>query len=163
MSTHQVLVTELAHMLQQKQWSIVTAESCTGGGLAYAITLNPECSCWLERGLVTYSAQAKIDCLNIDEKIFSQHFAVSEYVAKAMAKGALTISNADFSIAITGIAGPNSDDSKQAVGTVWIACASHNDKIIACLQHFSGNREQICQQAIQAALTQALQWLKHLE
>ena len=85
---------------------LVTAESCTGGGIAYAMTELPGSSEWFERGFVTYSNLAKQEQLGVADELITRFGAVSEEVAAAMASGALQHSRADFSVAVTGIAGP---------------------------------------------------------
>lgn len=130
---------------------IVTAESCTGGGLSYYLTAIPGSSAWLERGFVTYSNAAKTEMLDVDATLIERQGAVSEAVANAMAQGALAHSQANFSIAITGIAGPEGGSAEKPVGTVWIALANA-EKNVATEYHFTGNRYAIREQTIKTAL-----------
>ena len=157
-------ITTLAEKLGQlplkKKLKLVTAESCTGGGMAYAITSISGSSQWFERGYITYSNQSKQDLLNISENLINTHGAVSEEVVKLMSEGALKNSLADISIAITGIAGPDGGSVEKAVGTVWFGITGKAFPTQTLCKHFSGNREEIRLKAIEEALdfvlTQAL-------
>jgi nicotinamide-nucleotide amidase len=134
---------------------IVTAESCTGGGLSYWLTSIPGSSVWFERGFVTYSNASKTEMLGVDKAFIEQHGAVSEAVAVAMAQGALAHSHANLSIAITGIAGPDGGTADKPVGTVWMAWVDEVKFLTLCHQ-FTGTREEIRTEAIQKALEQCL-------
>jgi len=142
----------LGQQLKLRAWSLAVAESCTGGNLCAAITDVPGSSTWFDRGFVTYSNHAKEVMLNVPRATLLTYGAVSEESAIAMANGALLASNANISIAITGIAGPTGGSEKKPIGTVWIACASENK--MTCAKHylFSGNRLTIREQAVFAAL-----------
>ena len=102
---------------------IATAESCTGGLIAAALTAIPGSSDVVERGFVTYSNEAKIELLGVPAELIAAHGAVSMEVALAMAEGALTHSRADIAIAVTGIAGPGGGSADKPVGLVHIAVA----------------------------------------
>lgn len=145
------LAKQLGEKLSAKNMKLVTAESCTGGGLAYVCTDVPGSSLWFERGYVTYSNQAKIDCLNVSIKTLEQFGAVSEETVKEMALGALKNSKTHLSVSISGIAGPGGGTSEKPVGTIWFGFA-FSDQVQAYLCHFEGNRTSIRQQAIQFAL-----------
>lgn len=100
---------------------IATAESCTGGGIAEAITAVAGCSAWFDRAFVTYSYEAKVEVLGVDQASLDVHGAVSEAVVQEMARGALAKSRAHVAIAVSGIAGPAGGTFEKPVGTVWIA------------------------------------------
>ncbi len=100
---------------------LVTAESCTGGMIAARCTDLPGSSHWFERGFVTYSNSAKSELLGVPDALIEEHGAVSEPVARAMAKGALQNAHAQVSLAVTGIAGPGGGSKDKPVGTVWFA------------------------------------------
>lgn len=102
---------------------LATAESCTGGLLAALLTEIPGSSAVLDRGFVTYSNEAKQDCLLVPEALLDTYGAVSEPVARAMAEGALRSAHAHVSVAITGIAGPDGGSAEKPVGLVWFAGA----------------------------------------
>lgn len=103
--------------------TIVTAESCTGGLIAGLLTDIPGSSSVVERGFVTYSNEAKIECLGVPADTIRAHGAVSEPTARAMAEGALAASRADVAVSVTGIAGPGGGSADKPVGLVHLACA----------------------------------------
>jgi nicotinamide-nucleotide amidase len=131
---------------------LATAESCTGGLVAAALTAIPGSSRIVERGFVTYSNQAKTDMLGVPEALIESHGAVSAEVARAMAEGAVTHSRADVSLSITGIAGPDGGTAAKPVGTVHIAAAQRGALTLhrACL--FPGDRNSVRERAALAAL-----------
>ncbi len=102
---------------------VATAESCTGGLVAAALTDIPGSSAVVDRGFVTYSNAAKTEMLGVDPALIATHGAVSEPVAAAMAAGALALSGAGLSVAITGVAGPGGGSPEKPVGLVWFATA----------------------------------------
>ena len=106
--------------LLRKNAKLTTAESCTGGGIAEAITAIAGSSQWFEYGYITYANKAKEQLLNVDQKILDSFGAVSEEVVEQMAAGALKSSGADYAISVTGIAGPDGGSEQKPVGTVWI-------------------------------------------
>jgi nicotinamide-nucleotide amidase len=147
------LATRIGQKLKQKGWFLTTAESCTGGGVAQIVTEIAGSSAWFDRGFVTYSNAAKQDMLNVEETTLLRHGAVSEQTVLAMAKGALANSQAQISIAISGIAGPSGGTQDKPVGTVWIAWGflQTNNYQTRCY-HFKGDRQTIRYQAVLAAL-----------
>ena len=112
----QVLVEQLAERFLKASKKLVTAESCTGGGLAENLTQLSGSSLWYECGFVTYSNQSKRDLLAVSIDTLEEFGAVSEETALAMAKGALDMSSADFSVSITGVAGPDGGVKKNPLG-----------------------------------------------
>lgn len=131
---------------------ISTAESCTGGLIAKMCTDLSGSSAWFERGFVTYSNSAKSDMLGVDAGLIDQHGAVSEPVARAMAEGALKNSQADWSVSVTGIAGPTGGSAKKPVGLVWFAW-SNEEQIISLSKVFKGSRNQVREQTAEHSLT----------
>ena len=117
------LAETLAAQLLARGWMLATAESCTGGLIAAACTDLAGSSTWFERGFVTYSNAAKAQMLGVDAALISQHGAVSEPVARAMAQGALQHAHAQVALAVTGVAGPGGGSADKPVGTVWFAWA----------------------------------------
>ena len=101
------------------KYRIVTAESCTGGWIAKAFTDAAGSSRWFESGYVTYSNAAKVRDLGVSSRTLDEHGAVSEPTVREMAAGALRVSGADVSIAVSGIAGPDGGSAEKPVGTVW--------------------------------------------
>ena len=146
------VVQALADTLLRRQWMLATAESCTGGMVAAACTDLAGSSAWLERGFVTYSNAAKTQMLGVDAQLIATHGAVSEPVARAMARGALQHSAAQLALAITGVAGPGGGSDAKPVGTVWFAFAGpwgvHSE-----VQHFGGDRAAVRQAAALHALS----------
>lgn len=136
--------------LKAKKLTFTCAESCSGGLLSALITSIAGVSENFERGFVTYSNESKIELLGVKKSSLEKYGAVSAEVAQEMARGALKNSRANIAIAITGIAGPKSDDSKKPVGLVYIACAVQKSgtKIIVKKFNFSGNRNQIRKQSV---------------
>lgn len=143
---------------RQKRLRICTAESCTGGLLAGLFTELAGSSAVFERGFVTYSNHAKQDTLGVPGDMLADFGAVSEVVARSMAEGALEISRANISIAITGIAGPGGGTPMKPVGTVHIACARENRAIIHEMYNFGDiGRSQVREETLVAALNMIAQ------
>ena len=141
--TLQTDIHTLAKTLLSKKMSLVTAESCTGGLLSAILTSVAGASSWFERGYVTYSDLAKQECLNVNRDQITQFGAVSREVVIAMAEGALHVSRAHISLAITGIAGPTGGTAEKPVGTIWLGCAQLNHKTLAQYYHLEGDRADI--------------------
>lgn len=119
--SHQDAAQALLTILRQRRLRLVTAESCTGGLIAGLLTEIAGSSDVVERGYVTYSNEAKSECLGVPDEVILQHGAVSREVAEAMAVGALVHSRADIAIAVTGIAGPGGGTAQKPVGLVHLA------------------------------------------
>lgn len=156
------LAAQVGVALQARGWSLVTAESCTGGGVAQAITEIAGSSAWFERGFVTYANLAKIEMLGVRASTLAAHGAVSEMTVREMAIGALMHSQAQVSLAVSGIAGPGGGSPDKPVGTVWFAWAFPDNLIVA--QHFllSGSRTEVRQQAVNIALQGLLNQLDQI-
>lgn len=131
---------------------LVTAESCTGGGIAYALTALPGSSGWFERGFVTYSNLAKQEQLGVPHALIARHGAVSEQVAAAMARGALLHSPAQVSVAVTGTAGPDGGTREKPVGTVCFGWGRRGAEARTARRVFDGTRQQVRELSILAAL-----------
>src|SRR5271154_7318732 len=115
---------------------IATAESCTGGLICALLTEIPGSSAVLERGFVVYSNEAKREVLGVPEAVLAAHGAVSEPTARAMALGAITHSNADVAVSVTGIAGPDGGTAAKPVGLVHFACARRGGEAVAIERRF---------------------------
>ena len=135
---------------------IVTAESCTGGLLAGALTSVAGASAVFERGFVTYSNAAKTEMLGVPEDLLSQVGAVSAEVAEAMARGALERSGADVAVAITGIAGPDGGTAVKPVGLVYLGLAARDGAVFHVKYLFRGDRDAVRTQAVVEALRMVL-------
>ncbi len=142
----------LSKTLIARQWKLSVAESCTGGMLCEQITSIAGSSEWFDCGFVTYSNSAKSRLLEVNAGLIEVHGAVSEPVATAMAEGALANSLSQLSVAITGIAGPSGGSAEKPVGTVCFAWASETNATISSTLHFDGDRREIREQAVLAAV-----------
>ncbi len=131
---------------------MATAESCTGGLIAAALTEIPGSSDVVECGFVTYSNAAKTGMLGVPELLIADHGAVSRSVARAMAEGALARSQADIAVAVTGVAGPGGATPGKPVGLVWFACARRGRDTVAQSALFAGDRGAVRAQAVAMAL-----------
>lgn len=153
------LVQQLAALLLERRQCLAVAESCTGGWLAKLLTDMPGSSAWFERGAVTYSNAAKMEMLGVREDTLRADGAVSAATVIAMADGMLNRSHADYSIAISGVAGPDGGTPDKPVGLVWIAWAEREQLAQAERFRFAGDRESIRQQAVETALRGLIQRL----
>jgi nicotinamide-nucleotide amidase len=132
---------------------VVTAESCTGGLIAGALTDIAGSSDVVERGFVTYSYESKTELLGVPASMIAEHGAVSEPVARAMAEGALAASRAQISIAVTGVAGPGSDSQTKPAGLVHLACAQTGKGVLHEVREFGDiGREAVRFATVEAAL-----------
>ena len=145
-------VLALAELLRSRGQRLATAESCTGGLIAAACTAVAGSSDWFERGFVTYSNAAKAESLGVSAALIDAHGAVSEAVVLAMAGGALAHAHADWSVAVTGIAGPGGAVPGKPVGTVWLALAGPGRAPEAWRLQLDGDRAAVRQQTVAAAL-----------
>lgn len=146
------LARKLGRLCKARGIMVATAESCTGGGVAEAITAIAGSSEWFDRGFVTYSNAAKQDLLRVSPTTLRKHGAVSEEVAREMAAGALAASRAQASVAVTGIAGPGGGSVEKPVGTVWFAWASGDGVIHSERHRFKGGRAAVRGRSVQVAL-----------
>lgn len=147
---------EILAAFQAKGLMLATAESCTGGMVAAALTAIAGSSAVVERGFVTYSNRAKTEMLGVPAPVIDAHGAVSEAVARAMAEGALAHSAADVAIAVTGIAGPGGGGPDKPVGLVHFAAARRRDGLVTHRREvFAGDRAAVRRQAALVALAMA--------
>jgi len=151
------LSARLGQALRAQHLMLATAESCTAGGIAYAVTLTPGSSQWFDRGFVTYTNESKLQLLGVAPAYLRDFGAVSEPVARAMALGALTQSAAQVSVAATGVAGPDGGSESKPVGTVCFAWAIRRDPgqsawVKTQTRRFEGDRAAVRTQSIVFAL-----------
>jgi nicotinamide-nucleotide amidase len=146
------LARALGRLAKRRKVVIATAESCTGGGIATAITRISGSAKWFDRGFVTYSNDAKREMLGVKRATLARHGAVSEAVAREMAQGAVARSHADVAVAVTGIAGPTGGSKSKPVGTVWFAWASRDGLVQTRHFRFPGNRVAIRLATVYVAL-----------
>ena len=138
----------LGLQLLQRQWMLALAESCTGGGIAQAVTDVPGSSAWFDRGFVTYSNASKMELLDVKAITLERFGAVSQETALEMVAGALAHSRADFALAVTGIAGPGGGTPEKPVGTVYIACRSRDNQGFCVKKQFAGDRIAVRRQVV---------------
>lgn len=146
------LAQDVAAACSARRLQLATAESCTGGLLAKLLTDVPGSSAWFERGVVTYSNRAKQDLLGVSAAVLQAEGAVSQACAAAMAEGLLARAPVDWTVALTGIAGPGGGSADKPVGLVWIAWARRGSSAQAVHHLFAGEREAVREQAARAAL-----------
>jgi nicotinamide-nucleotide amidase len=152
------LAAQAGQALQQRGLLLTTAESCTGGGVAHAITDIAGCSEWFDCGFITYSNASKIELLDVPDALLAQHGAVSEEIAAAMAEGALASSNAHVALSTTGIAGPGGAVAGKPVGTVCFGW-SMNTTTVTERRVFDGDRHSVREQTVAYALQGLLRLL----
>ncbi len=142
----------LLDLCRSRGWRLATAESCTGGLIAAALTHVAGSSDAVDRGWVTYSNASKTELLGVPASLIEAHGAVSEAVARAMAEGALARSRAHIAVSVTGIAGPGGGSAEKPVGLVWFGCATRDRPTIASRLVFDGDRAGVRAQAVAVAL-----------
>ncbi|MBI2381109.1 MAG: CinA family protein [Gammaproteobacteria bacterium] len=142
----------LAHILAPSGLRLATAESCTGGGIAYALTGVPGSSAWFERGYISYSNAAKVELLGVRPETLATHGAVSGEVVCEMVEGVLARSPVDLAVAVSGIAGPDGGSPEKPVGTVWLAWGLRGRPVRSERFLFGGDRSAVRIAAIFAAL-----------
>ncbi len=151
------LAEQAGRALRTAGWRLATAESCTAGWIAKALTDVPGSSQWVECGYVTYSNAAKARDLGVAARTLEAHGAVSEAVVREMARGALRVSGAQVAVAVSGIAGPDGGSPGKPVGTVWFAVAASSMPEPRCVvRQFAGDREAVRRQSVAHALRQVL-------
>lgn len=138
----------LGNALRQLGWRVTTAESCTGGGIAEAITRISGSSGWFDTAFVTYANHSKCRWVGVSEQDLESFGAVSEPVVRAMASGALIAADADLAVAVSGIAGPEGGTAEKPVGTVWFAWAVRDREVITHCRRIQGNRREVRAQTV---------------
>jgi nicotinamide-nucleotide amidase len=151
------LASRLGQRLSDDRSMAATAESCTGGWIAKALTDIAGSSAWFDRGLVTYSNAAKHDLLGVSPMALAEYGAVSEPVVRQMAEGVLAGSAANLAVAVSGIAGPGGGSADKPVGTVWFAWAATDRATRSERRVFPGDREAVRRQTVCHALEGMLQ------
>ena len=144
--------TRVGAALKKRGLMLTTAESCTGGWIAEAVTMVPGSSEWFERGFVTYTYISKREMLGVKEATLEKHGAVSEEVVREMAEGALARSHAQVAVAVSGVAGPSGGTPGKPVGTVCFAWGATGASPRCETRRYRGNREAVRRQAVEHAL-----------
>ena len=142
--------------------TLVTAESCTGGGIGTALTAVPGSSAVYKGGVISYSNWVKEHVLGVPWAVLEQYGAVSAPVAEAMAYGARKLLQADLAVSVTGLAGPGGDEHGHTVGTVFIGCSTPEGTVVKAFS-FSGDRDCVRDQAVCAALNFVLACCRQTE
>ena len=156
-----LLAAIVGRLLKVKGEKLVTAESCTGGGVAWAMTAIAGSSEWFERGFVTYSNEAKLELLKVSAATLASHGAVSEETAREMALGALGASPGTVSVSVTGVAGPGGGSRAKPVGTVCFAWARSGEAVPRSeTRRFPGDRVSIRAQSVIRALQGVVELLE---
>ena len=156
-----ILATRLGDLLLSTNATVTCAESCTGGGIASAITDIAGSSSWFRLGLVTYANSTKQQMLGVSPETLTEQGAVSEAVVNEMARGALTVAQADIAVAVSGIAGPDGGTIEKPVGTVWFCWARRNGDTLTRRLHFDGDRRAVRTAAVLQALTGLINLLEN--
>ena len=150
---------QLISLLKEKDLTVATAESCTGGGIGHRLTAVSGSSAVYMGGIISYTNDVKEKVLNVPSEMLREHGAVSAPTAKAMAEGVRRLLNSDFGVSVTGLAGPTGDGSGKPVGLVYIGIAQSRQTDVQEYL-FSGSREEVREQAIQAAIELLLNTVK---
>lgn len=156
-----VLAAQVGGLLKAHGLMLATAESCTGGGVAQAITDVAGSSAWFERGFVTYSNLSKQQMLGVDEATLSRYGAVSEATVREMVIGALAHSTAHVALAVSGIAGPDGGTVEKPVGTVWFAWGLAHQPVQTACHPLHGDRAAVRSQAVRIAMQGIVTLLHH--
>lgn len=152
------LAEQLGAALNATAAQVTTAESCTGGGIAEAITRIAGSSAWFEAGYVTYSNAQKTKQLGVCTELFASVGAVSREVVEAMVRGAQARSGARYAVAVSGVAGPGGGSQEKPVGTVWLAWGD-GERLFSVREQFAGDRNEVRRQTVEAALAGLLRLL----
>ena len=159
------IVSTLAEFLKSKNWKMAAAESCTGGLVCAKLTEIAGSSEWFERGYITYSNEAKMECLEVPQTLLEAYGAVSEEVAKAMAQGAQVNAGVNAALSITGITGPSGGSADKPVGMVCFGWAIRDDagdnRVLTKTMQFKGDRQGVRQQACDYALSELAKLLEN--
>ena len=146
------LIERIALALIQRKERMGTAESCTGGLIAAACTSLAGSSQWFERGVVSYTNQAKTELLGVPAALFTLHGALSGEVAAQLARGLAAHAPLDGALAVTGVAGPGGGTENKPVGTVWLALMHGRQRVRVWKEHFTGDRHAVRAQTVRAGL-----------
>lgn len=152
------LATVLGEALSERELTVASAESCTGGNIAHRITQIPGSSNYFMGSIVSYSNDVKAAVLNVSRDDIARHGAVSRQVVEAMAEGVAKLMQTECAIATSGIAGPDGGTKFKPVGTVWIA-VKYKDQLVAECRHFEGNRDDVIEGATNHAMVMLINLL----
>ena len=145
-----IISREVSELLWEREKTVATAESCTGGNIAHVFTLIPESSAVFKGSAVTYAASTKTKVLGVPSETIASYGVVSQQVVESMARGVCDLMEADFGVATTGVAGPEGGTEENPVGTVWIGVASAHG-VVSKRFNFGKDRENVINRATIAA------------
>ena len=151
-------ILQLGELLRSREWSVSCAESCTGGGIAYALTSVSGSSDWFNQSWVTYSNNAKASMIGVQPDTLAKFGAVSEQVVEEMVTGTARNAKSQCAIAVSGIAGPGGGSNEKPVGTVWFGF-QFGEQTVTIRQRFQGDRQAVRASAIVFAINELHQWL----
>jgi len=154
------LAKQVGNMLKAHGMMLATAESCTGGGIAQAVTRISGSSAWFDRGFVAYSNVSKEEMLGVSPETLEKHGAVSEATVREMAEGALQYSRAQVALSVSGIAGPTGGTPEKPVGMIWFAWAT-SDSVQTVCHHLDGDRDAIRVKVVRIALNGVINLLNN--
>ncbi len=149
----------LKELFLQKSWTLSLAESCSGGALAARLVTIPDCSLYFSGGIVAYSNMAKSRLLGVSPQLLKDEGAVSEVVAREMARGAVRQFSSSYAMSVTGIAGPNGETPRKPLGMVCFGIAGLKET--TWTRVFSGDRREIIEQSVQEGLSGLISFLFH--
>lgn len=150
-----MLAAQLLETLKSQGKTLATAESCTGGGIGHVLTAVPGSSAVFRGGVISYTNEVKAALLHVPQEILDTCGAVSPETARAMAEGVRSLIRASIGVSVTGLAGPDSDGSGKPVGLVYVGASDGETSLVR--EHvFSGNRQAVREQAVEAAMELAL-------
>lgn len=155
------LIGAIQSLCISNHWTLSLAESCTGGDIAARLTRVAGCSHYFLGSIVTYSNDLKIKLLGVSPQDLAQHGAVSRVVVEKMATGVLQLTGSDYSLAVTGIAGPGGGSPEKPVGTVWAAIACRHGDLFTWELKLSGSRHEIIEETSQILLAQLKSFLEN--
>lgn len=138
--------------LKTHGWSVATAESCTGGGIAASLTAVPGSSTCVKGGIVAYTEEIKMRLLDVSSRVLQTYGVVSQRTVEEMARGAMKTFDSDFAVATSGVAGPSGGSEDIPVGTIWIAVASRSQMETYCVNYYNEGRDKNTQNAIVESL-----------
>ena len=156
------LAAQVGAALKAHGMMLATAESCTGGGVAQAVTDIAGSSAWFERGFVTYANQAKVEMLGVRQSTLDGYGAVSEMAVREMVAGALARSHVHIAVAVSGIAGPGGGTPEKPVGTVWFAWVVRGGEVQAFRHLLAGDRAAVRSKSVEIALQGVLNLLNNI-
>lgn len=148
----------IGNLLRERSWTVSCAESCTGGGIAYALTSVAGSSDWFNQSWVTYSNEAKASMIGVRPDTLANFGAVSEQVVEQMVTGTARNAKSQCAIAVSGIAGPGGGSDEKPVGTVWFGF-QFGKQTVTVRQRFQGDRQAVRASAIVFAINELHQWL----